>query len=99
MAMTKGKNKQGWVTEHEAREKLIQDHFSNVMKRGPKSRKDFNCEGLNLESIDLHGIDFLMTERDVLDAINDMPSDKAPGPDGFTGLFFKRCWNIARPTS
>lgn len=23
-----------------------------------------------------------------------MPPDKAPGPDGFNGVFFKVCWNI-----
>jgi hypothetical protein len=25
-----------------------------------------------------------------------IPSDKAPGPDGFNGLFIKKCWNILR---
>jgi hypothetical protein len=25
-----------------------------------------------------------------------MPSDKAPGPDGFIGIFFKECWDIIK---
>ena len=25
-----------------------------------------------------------------------MPSDKALGPDGFTGIFFKECWEIIK---
>ena len=25
-----------------------------------------------------------------------MPSDKALGPDGFTGAFFKACWEIIK---
>jgi hypothetical protein len=28
--------------------------------------------------------------------INQMSQDKAPGPDGFTGLFFQSCWPIMR---
>ena len=90
------KHDQGWVTEHDAKEKLIQDHFSNVMSRGYQSREDFNWEELNFEPLDLHGLDSPMSESEVLEAINDMPSDKAPWPDGFTGLFFKKCWDIIK---
>ena len=25
-------------------------------------------------------------------------SDKAPGPDGFTGAFYKSCWHIVKST-
>jgi hypothetical protein len=25
-----------------------------------------------------------------------MPQDKAPSPDGFTGHFFKKCWQTIR---
>ena len=84
------------MTEHNAKEKIIHDHFSHVMKRGSGSTTDFNWEELNLESHDLHELDSPFTEEEVLEAINSMPSDKAPGPDGFTGLFFKKCWAIVK---
>jgi hypothetical protein len=29
-------------------------------------------------------------------AIKEMPTDKAPRPDGFTGIFFKVCWEIIK---
>jgi hypothetical protein len=30
------------------------------------------------------------------DAVKKMPTDKSPGPDGFNGMFMKRCWHIIR---
>lgn len=34
------------------------------------------------------------TEKEVRKVVFDMPSDRAPGPDGFSGLFYKECWDI-----
>jgi hypothetical protein len=36
------------------------------------------------------------TEDEVKTAIGNTASDKAPGPDGFLGAFFKKCWNTIK---
>lgn len=43
---------------------------------------------------DLSVLELPFTADEVKATIDDMPSDKAPGPDGFTGAFFKSCWEI-----
>ena len=35
---------------------------------------------------------FTIEEIDLV--VKHMPIDKAPGPDDFNGLFFKKCWHI-----
>ena len=84
------KHDQGWITEHDAKEKLILDHFSEVMKKGNTCNKDLNWEELNLEVHDLHGLDSPITVEEVREAINGMPSDKAPGPPSRHLLLRKR---------
>ena len=37
-----------------------------------------------------------ITEEEVKAAIFSLPTDKAPSPDGFTGKFFKSCWEIIK---
>ena len=40
---------------------------------------------------------FDLNSRDEINLlIKRIPSDKAPGPDGFNGLFVKRCWQIIK---
>ena len=36
------------------------------------------------------------TQEEIKDTITSIPSDKAPGPDGFTDAFFKTCWDIVQ---
>ncbi|WVZ69147.1 LOW QUALITY PROTEIN: hypothetical protein U9M48_017983 [Paspalum notatum var. saurae] len=44
----------------------------------------------------LRGLDHCFTEEEIWGIIREMPSEKAPGPDGFTGLFFKTTWSIIK---
>eukprot|EP00253_Pinus_taeda_P004868 PITA_04868 len=37
-----------------------------------------------------------ITMEEVKEVVRSMPSDKAPGPDGFTINFYKACWNIVK---
>jgi len=40
---------------------------------------------------DLSELEAPFTEDEIKETIHSMPGDKAPGPDGFTGAFFKSC--------
>lgn len=57
---------------------------------------DFNWEDFNFGTCDLHDLDEPIIEEGVRNAINQMQSNKAPGPDGFTETFFKKCWDIIK---
>jgi hypothetical protein len=59
---------------------------------------------INLETLEIAGapfpnlveLDNPITEQEVCNAINCLPSDKSPGPDGFTDRFYKTCWSIIK---
>jgi hypothetical protein len=45
---------------------------------------------------DLRDLTVPFTHEEIDKVVSDMPTDKAPGPDGFTGLFIKVCWPIIK---
>jgi hypothetical protein len=51
---------------------------------------------LDIPHHDLSGLDSLFTEEEVWKTICSLPSDKAPGPDGFTCHFYKTCWSVIK---
>jgi hypothetical protein len=90
------KHNNGWVTNHEHKEVIVLSHFSSVMGRGEARKCDFNWDGIVFENPSLQHLGEPFTEEEVLHAIKQLPGDKAPGPDGFTGIFFKRCWDVVK---
>jgi len=46
--------------------------------------------------MDLSALDNPIMEEEVWETIKSMPSDRAPGPDGYTGRFYKACWQVIR---
>jgi hypothetical protein len=53
-------------------------------------------ENTAIPDLNLLELDDLISEHEVCNTIQSLPSDKAPGPDGFTGRFYKACWPIIK---
>lgn len=55
--------------------------------------------GFNLETLirpveGLHSLSSPFTTEEMDSVVKYMPHDRAPGPDGFSGQFLKKCWDI-----
>ena len=52
----------------------------------------------NLQTLmDAHELDELVapfTDEEMDGTAKELPVDKAPGPDGFNGMFIKKCWHM-----
>ncbi|WVZ87246.1 hypothetical protein U9M48_033916 [Paspalum notatum var. saurae] len=46
--------------------------------------------------MDLSSLEEPFTEEEVLSAIKELPVDRALGPDGFTGAFYKANWSFIK---
>ena len=86
----------GWVTSHDEKSTAVHDHFKAIFSKGQRRTKDFNWEALHFDDCNLSSLGDNFSEDEVLTAISQLPGDKAPGPDGFTGSFFKSCWETIK---
>ena len=76
----------------EAKHDAVLNFFENVL--GTAKGRDYTIDlsEIGVQQHNLSSLDAPFTE-DVWVTIKDMPLDKAPGLDGFTGRFYKSCWN------
>jgi hypothetical protein len=70
-------------------EAAIADHLSSVFGQLGLGAYSLDHESLRVTQADLSALDLPFTEEEVRTAVNDMPADRAVGPDGFTGAFYE----------
>ena len=58
--------------------------------------KALNWHDLGYTQHNLEDLDAPFTLEEIEAAIKEMPPEKAPGPDGFIGIFYKKCWTIIK---
>jgi hypothetical protein len=89
-------NGDGLVTSHDDKAEVLLNYFTELIGSSSDRESSIDLEALGIQH---HLLDHLVSscsEEEVWDTIKLMPSDKAPGPDGFTGRFYKVCWPIIK---
>lgn len=81
-------------TEQQDKEEAIWTYFQQLLGETRARPHKLNLAAMGMNASDLSDQELPITTEETRAAIMDLPSDKAPGPDGFSALFFKKCWPI-----
>ena len=86
----------GMVTAQQDKASALLSHYTEQLGSSPTRAHTLNWELLDIQRHNLDHLDAPLTEEEVRGAIFDSPAEKAPGPDGYIGLFYKTCWAVIR---
>lgn len=84
------------VWDHEAKEEIIFQYFSNVLGTIMERSCTFDWSRLDLPKINDPEMDARFTMAELSYTIKELPPEKAPGPNGLTGSFYKQCWSTIK---
>lgn len=85
------------VADHDGMAPALHEHFVAVFGTAEFDGVTLDFQALEIQAIDLSDQETPFTAAKVWAVIKAMPSDRAPGPDGFTGAFYKSAWPIIQP--
>jgi hypothetical protein len=89
------KNDDGmFISDHQEMANLIWRSYKDRMGQSHGIDMQFDLASLLTRVEGLEDLTAPFEKKEMDDVIKEMPPDRAPGPDGFNGLFVKRCWPI-----
>ena len=79
------------ISDHQQLAGMFWADFKQRMGRAKGIEMGFDLDSI-ISKVDwLEDLSMPFTEDEVEQVIKHMPTDRAPGPDGFTGLFLTKC--------
>lgn len=86
----------GHVYTHQDKAEEIFKHFNGVFGNSEPREYTLDWETIRLPRHNLQHLEESFSEEEIHRTVMNMPSEKAPGPDGFIGIFFKTSWHIIK---
>jgi mannosylglycoprotein endo-beta-mannosidase len=77
------------VTSHRDKEEELFRHYNTILGQYTPRERQLNLDSLNIPRHDLRELEAPFSEEEIKKAVMQTPNEKAPGPDGYTGLFYK----------
>jgi len=84
------------VTSQEEKHQVLFDYFDGVLGTAVPRTATLDLSAFHRSGLDLSALDAPFTEEEIWATIRSLPADRAPGPDGYTGKFYKTCWPIIK---
>ncbi|KAM0922185.1 hypothetical protein ACQ4PT_006401 [Festuca glaucescens] len=75
---------------------LATNYYMGLLGTPQPREHGISLEAAGLLPVDLSALEARFTEGEVWEAIRAMPSNKSPGPDGFTSEFYRHYWPIIK---
>jgi hypothetical protein len=83
------------AVDHEHKAVILWNSFKDRLGQSESDLMLFDLSTL-IQVVQLCDLDKEFSCNEIDGLISDLPLDKAPGPDGFNGMFIKRCWPIIK---
>lgn len=72
------------------------EHFNTLLGTSKQCPEALNLDYFYQSAHVLSGLDAPISEQEVWEVVKNIALDKASGPDGFTGRFYKSCWGTIK---
>lgn len=84
------------ATSHDDKAEVLLDFYSDLIGSREQRERTIDLDALGIQRHNLDTLDASISEEGAWNTIKQLPSDKASGPDGFTGRFYKTCWQTIK---